>query len=78
MEVVAAMNAVFTCFDELLDTFDVYKVVVNATFALVNDLVLNAGGNCGAGLYGGQWRPGADGKTRSERGRFEFAHVGEC
>lgn len=28
MEVVAAMNAVFSCFDELLDTFDVYKVMI--------------------------------------------------
>lgn len=29
MEVVAAMNTVFSCFDELLDTYAVYKVVNN-------------------------------------------------
>lgn len=27
MDVVACMNEVFTCFDELMDKYDVYKVI---------------------------------------------------
>lgn len=35
MDVVCSMNAVFSCFDSLMDKFNVYKVISPHTFVIV-------------------------------------------
>jgi hypothetical protein len=93
MELVSTMNAVFSCFDSLMDKFDVYKVPFtpshqhhlhpspitlffrgrDRSISFLSRVVIqrlkifSQGGNCGADLHGGQWRPRENTHSCSKR-----------